>query len=157
MTRCLIVIDMQEDYVGMNRDLKRYPYDASTLIEAINERIVDYSPGNVFYVVNRFFYEPRRSPKALAAGLDKVSDNVFEKRHGSFFTNAQLRGHLSEIDVDSFEMVGVDGNYCVARSASDAARRGFSVLCNEHCIGIADQSRYTRTRAKLARKSVKFI
>jgi len=40
--KALIVIDMQEEYVGQKRNKKRYPYDSEQLIKNINLRIATY-------------------------------------------------------------------------------------------------------------------
>jgi len=40
--KALIVIDMQEEYVGQKRNKKRYPYDSEQLIKNINSRIATY-------------------------------------------------------------------------------------------------------------------
>lgn len=154
---CLLVIDMQEEYVGEGRNRRSHPYDALALIEAVNGRIADYPPEHVFYVLNRFFYESRKSPKTLVAGLDRVSGNVFEKRRGNAFTNPELALRLRAMDARSLELVGVDGNYCVAASALGGVREGFQTACNEHCIGTANKRKYERTRRKLAENSVRFI
>lgn len=157
MAGCLLVIDMQEEYVGEGGNMRSHPYDAPALIAAINGRIAEYRSEHVFYVLNRFFYEPRKSPKTLVEGLDRVSGNVFEKRRGNAFTNPELAQRLRAMNAGSLEFVGVDGNHCVAHSALGGVREGFHVTCNERCIGTADRHKYERTRRKLAEHSVIFI
>ena len=55
----LIVIDMQEDYVGQNRNKKRYPYISEQLVDNINLRIVDYKRNNdmVIHVNNLLYFD----------------------------------------------------------------------------------------------------
>ena len=157
MAGCLLVIDMQEEYVGEGGNMRSHPYDAPALIAAINGRIAEYRSEHVFYVLNRFFYEPRKSPKTLVEGLDRVSGNVFEKRRGNAFTNSELAQRLRAMNADSLEFVGVYGNYCVADSALGGVREGFQTSCNERCIGTVNKRKYVRTRRKLAENSVSFI
>lgn len=54
--KCLLVIDMQEDYVGNKRNKKRYPYDEKKLILNINKKISEYPAEMVFYITNKFWW-----------------------------------------------------------------------------------------------------
>lgn len=62
--KCLLVIDMQEDYVGDSRNVKMYPYNTKELIDLINEKILEYPSESVIYIVNKFFWELSRKPKS---------------------------------------------------------------------------------------------
>lgn len=54
--KCLLVIDMQEDYVRNKRNKKRYPYDEKKLILNINKKISEYPAEMVFYITNKFWW-----------------------------------------------------------------------------------------------------
>jgi nicotinamidase-related amidase len=149
--KALLVIDMQEDYVGENRNKKRFPYHPETLIPRINQRIQDFnSEGNlVVYILNRFFYQSKRYTPQLVQGLRIVNDKTFVKNRVSCFTNPELTRFLRENHVTELETVGVDGNYCVAASARAGVKKGFSVLFNQQCVEAAKKDRFGKTITRL--------
>lgn len=153
----LLVIDMQEEYVGTKRNQKRYHYDTQSLISKINERIEQYPAENVIYIVNKFFWEIGKTPKAFVNGLNVVSSNAYTKRKSSAFSNTKLLEYMQRMNITSLELVGVDGNYCVANTALDGIKKGLDILCNEYCIGTSNQAKFTRTRMTLLKKGVQFI
>jgi nicotinamidase-related amidase len=65
--KALLVIDMQEDYVGEKRNEKRFPYHPEILIPRINQRISDFTSERnlVLYVMNRFFIKVENSSHSL--------------------------------------------------------------------------------------------
>ncbi len=153
----LLVIDMQEDYVGAKRNKKRYPYDTQKLIVEINKRIEQYSDETVIYIANKFFWEIEKAPKTYVNGLNIVSSNSYMKRKSSAFSNEELLKYLQKMNITSLELVGVDGNYCVANTALDGIKKGFAILFNEYCIGISNQAKFTKTKKTLLKKGVQFI
>lgn len=155
--RCLLVIDMQEYLIGVDRNKKKHPYDAENLIECINERIISYSAESVIYITNKFFWELGKEPKKLVLGMKVVSDNIFEKRKNSCLSNHDLLTYLKKMGANELELVGVDGNYCVAASAIDGVKKGFSVFCNESCIGAGNVEKFKKVKTILAKESVEFI
>lgn len=152
--KCLLVIDMQEDYVGDSRNIRLYPYNAKELIYAINKKISEYTNESVIYIVNRFFWESGRKPKSLVDGLSVISNNVFEKRRASCFSNKQLLEYLQEINAIELELVGVDGNYCVGASAIDGISKKYKILFNESLIGIGNYRKFKKTKKKLQKMGV---
>lgn len=154
--RCLLVIDMQEDYVGDLRNVRVYSYKAKELIHSINNKISEYPNESVIYVVNRFFWEIGRKPKKLVQGLYVVSNNVFEKRKASCFSNKQLLEYLQKINASELELVGVDGNYCVGASAIDGITKQYKILFNESLIGIGNYGKFKKMKRKLKKIGVIF-
>jgi nicotinamidase-related amidase len=154
--KCLLVIDMQEEYVGASRNTRMYPYNAKELIDSINERISEYPNESVIYIVNRFFWEIRRKPKRLVDGLSVISNNVFEKRKASCFSNKRLLEYLQEINASELELVGVDGNYCVGSSALDGITKKYKILLNESLIGIGNYGKFKKMKKKLMEMGVIF-
>lgn len=155
--KCLLVIDMQEDYVGDSRNIKVYPYKAKELIQSINDKILEYPRKSVIYIVNRFFWEIGRKPKKLVNGLSVVSNNVFEKRKASCFSNKKLSEYLQKMNASEFELVGVDGNYCVGASAIGGIANQYKILFNESLVGVVDYNKFKRTKKKLEKMGVIFI
>ncbi|MGE5627930.1 MAG: isochorismatase family protein [Solirubrobacterales bacterium] len=154
----LLVIDMQEDYVGASRNKKMFPYNAEELIQSINEKIGEYPKDAVIYIVNRYLWEFSNKPKKLVNGLLVVSNNVFEKRKMSCFSNNKLLEFLTMGNASELEIVGVDGNYCVGASAFDGAKKNFEILFNEALVGVGNKSKFEKTKNKLlAAKGIRII
>ena len=146
--KALIVIDMQDEYVGKDRNQKRFPYDSERLIKNINMRIDEYERNRdlVMYVKNK-----RKTDRAsdLVDGLRLASELVFEKDRASCFSNSSLLAYLTDKEVREIELAGVDGNSCVGISALDGIRYGFTICLSLPCIGIANEERFNLTREKL--------
>lgn len=155
--RYLLVIDIQEDYMGTKRNKKLYPYDTEKLINAVNKRIEEYPANSVIYILNKFFWELNKQQKAPAKGLNIASDIFFEKKKKSAFSNVRLLEYLQNMNVKSLELVGVDGNYCVGYTALDGIEKGFQIICNQSCIGVKDAGKFKNMKKRLLKKSVQFI
>lgn len=153
----LLVIDMQEDYIGTKRNKKLYPYDTEKLIDTINKRINEYPSESVIYITNKFLWEFSKEQKELVKELNIVSNNFFEKKKKSAFSNDKLLEYLQKMNVKSLELVGVDGNYCVGYTALDGIRKGFHIICNESCIGVRDIEKFKKMKMRLSKKLVQFI
>ena len=151
--RALIVIDMQDDYVGQNRNQKRYPYDSEQLVDNINMRIADYEQRNdlVVYIKNK---GKSTYISDFVPSLRLASDLVFEKDKASCFSNSALLSYLTEKPVNEIELAGVDGNSCIAISAADGAKLGFSISISLPCIGIANEERFATTKEKLLKANI---
>jgi len=145
--KALLVIDMQEDYIGETRNVERFPYQSEILISRINQRIQDFNNERnlVIYILNRFFYQSKKFTPQLVKGLHIVSDHIFIKNRVSCFHNSELIRSLHENNVTELEMIGVDGNYCVAASARAGVKNGFPVVFNHHCIGAAKTDKLNKT------------
>lgn len=61
----LLVIDMQEDYVGSQKNKKRYSYETKNLFQCINNRINECLNDLVIYITNKFNWEFSNTPKSL--------------------------------------------------------------------------------------------
>lgn len=157
MMEYLLVIDMQDDYVGENRNMNRYPYNTKELIKNINKRISDYPEKSVIYITNQFFWEFGKEPKKLADGLNVVSNSIYQKKRKSAFSIQKLQDFLQKESAISLEIIGVDGNYCIGSTALDGVKKGFSICCNEKCIGVGRSEKFKKIKAKLIKGGVKFI
>lgn len=167
--KALLVIDMQEDYVGKARNKRLFSYDSEKLIKNINIKIHEYEKSNdvIVYIrnkkenslFNRIFYKYgiEDTPGIqLVEGLDIVSSHIFDKSMACCFTNASLVTFLKKNDISKLELTGVDGNACVGLSAIGGAILHFNVtiLCN--CIGIANPRKTGKMKSKLVKSGVKF-
>ncbi|MCH5255426.1 MAG: cysteine hydrolase, partial [Lachnospiraceae bacterium] len=149
--------DMQEDYMGTKRNKKLYSYDTEKLINTINKRIAEYPAESVIYITNKFFWEFGKKQKKLVKGLNVVSNNFFEKKKKSAFSNDKFLEYLKKMDVKSLELVGVDGNYCVGYTALDGVRRGLQITCNESCVGVRNIEKFRKMKMRLSKELVQFI
>lgn len=155
--RFLLIIDMQEDYTGENRNRKRFPYDIEPLIDNVNHRINSYSREHIVYIKNQFFWEPPKREKSLSKGMNVVSNQIFTKRNNNSFKNIEFANFLREKNVTELEIIGIDGNYCVKATAIAASKAGYKVFLNENCIGIADTKKFRKSKMKMKRIGVRFL
>lgn len=155
--RYLLVVDMQEDYIGTRRNKMLYPYDTEKLINNINKRISEYPSESVIYITNKFIWEFGKEQKELVKGLNIVSNNFFGKKKKSAFSNDKLLEYLQKMNVKSLELAGIDGNYCVGYTALDGVRKGFHIICNESCIGVRNVEKFKNMKIRLSKELVQFI
>ncbi len=155
--RFLLIIDMQEDYTGENRNRKRFPYDIEPLIDNVNNRIDSYSREHIVYIKNQFFWESPKREKSLSKGMNVVSNQIFTKRNNNSFKNIEFANFLREKNVTELEIIGIDGNYCVKATAIAASKAGYEVFLNENCIGIADTKKYRKSKMKMKRIGVRIL
>ena len=114
----LLVIDMQQKYMNS------YEPD---LIMRVNNRIKEAVEADVpvVYVRNVGKIENIDNYN-LADDLDIVSDCSFTKRWPSAFSSKEFVSFIECLNVDVINMVGIDGRCCVARTAMDAVKRGYT-------------------------------
>ena len=152
----LFVIDMQETYVGKSN---KYGYESDLLLTAVNARIRKAKAVGelVIYIKNVATRKNGEFIPELATGLEMVSHQIIEKRAASVFSNPLLVEILNANKVTHIEVVGVDGNCCVASSALDAAKAGYSVTFPLHCIGIRNMQRFQKTQQRLTEKGIAVV
>lgn len=149
----LIVIDMQEDYIGEKSKYNYYPH---ILIDKINERITAAVNCDemIIYVKNVGRRNKESYVSDFVQGLSVVSNCIVEKGKSSVFDNSTLVDILKENGTVNIEFIGIDGNCCVASSAIDASKLGFSVVFPLTYIGVKSKERFSKTREKLRKANV---
>ena len=152
----LIVIDMQADYIGEKSKNKYY---SQTLIDKINERIAMGTEhgDTVFYVKNVGRRNKARYVSDFAEGLAVISNYIVEKDKSSIFSNPTLLEILKEKEIRNIECIGIDGNCCVASSAIEASKLGFSVIFPLTYIGIKSMECFSKTRERLMKANVQIV
>lgn len=155
--RYLLIIDMQEDYIGEKRNKKKFPYDVKTLIDNVNHKINSYSKEYIVYIKNQFLWESKKSEKLLSKEMNVVSNQIFTKRNINTFKNIKFANFLKEKNVTELEIIGIDGNYCVKATAIAASKLVYEVFLNENCIGIADTKKYEKSKTEMERMGIKFL
>ena len=90
----------------------------------------------------------------LAAPFAGLADEVLVKRVQDAFETGELDRLLARLDVGAVSVVGLDFNYCVAKTALAARERGFDVEVLQQGALAADQALAVTTRATLAAKAI---
>lgn len=101
----------------------------------------------LFIFRNKFFWQLNFSK--LVTGLDVVSDFVFDKKRQSYFSNRSLRKFIKEKDISSIEMVGIDGSYCVGKSALEGRNIGLSIAISQTGVGISNKAKFVKMKRRL--------
>lgn len=166
MKKALLVIDMQEATVGTHAKFFKYDLD---LLNRVNNVIDKTNASLVIYIkhlmkknlINMMlapvkFFEGTASVEWVN-GLKIVSPNCFTKYEGNAFSNTELTNFLKGKDIDTIELIGVDGGACVALTAMGACKNGFKAVLNTQAIGTVFKSKRDRYFNKLKRLGAEFV
>lgn len=160
--KVLFVVNMQEFYVGRNRD-KSCTYPVDRLIEGVNARIKEYEAENVYYIVTvkkGLFGAPAPKEGSAEAGfipkLKIVSRNIYQKNKPDAFTSSVLEDACRARMIKEIEMVGVDAVdvYSTAVGAIDC---GMRVIFNDNCIFAADMAKSQKAAEGIDQSKVEYI
>lgn len=148
--KALVVVDVQEDY------MKKY---APRLYQTINRFIAqaEEKREHIIYVKNIKNLSGGPEISEFLQALDIVSPHIFFKDKASAFSNPDFKDFLNQSGVTDLEIVGVDGCGCVASTALDGCKQGFSVTLPCPAIGIANQERFVNIKTKLKKNGVKVL
>lgn len=91
----------------------------------------------------------------MIAPLDNLADHTVVKRVQDGFETDQLDRLLMQLDVGKLRIVGLDMNYCVARTALAARQRGYEVEIIRQGVLTADEKKAAKTCDMLREKQVK--
>lgn len=147
--KALLVIDVQSCY------MEKYEDD---LLGKINQRIrtAQNEQECIIYVRNTKRLRSGKKTAEFAEGLSVVSEHIFCKEHADAFSNKQLSDLLEQKEVKEVEIIGVDGNFCVAASAAGAKKLGYQVFLRLECIGVQNSFRFFHTKQVLLKKGIFF-
>jgi nicotinamidase-related amidase len=171
MKKALLIIDAQEDFIGEQRNRKKFDYeDVDELISNINDKIKTYEKNNdiVIYIANvlpnNFFYKKLFGYSLVGtkgAKLDKrikiISQNYFEKQFGNAFRNNNLIKFIKENRINQVELVGVDGSGCIFKTAKGAVKIGLNVIISSDSIGTINTDKLIKISHKLKSIGVAYI
>lgn len=139
--KALLVIDVQEDYTGINGK-QPVPYkDVEEQIATIN-KLIDYASNSgieVAYIRQTFdnnFVAHLLGGRAIEGQLGVefdsririVNKNDFTKKISDAFSNPRLEEFLFKNHVNEVYLVGLDAAYCVYYTALGAINRGYKVV-----------------------------
>ncbi|QLF69851.1 isochorismatase family protein [Peteryoungia desertarenae] len=91
---------------------------------------------------------------ALAAPFAGLADHVLVKRVQDSFETGELDALLEKLDIGRLRIVGLDMNYCVAKTALAARLRGYAVEIVTAATLAANPAATARTCAALAEHGV---
>lgn len=145
--KALLVMDIQTGYLGK--------YD-ETLVERINQRIEEAFEQKeiIIYVKNAKKLRGGVKIDDLEKDLFIRSSYILTKGTASVFSNEKLEQILKKNQVTELEVIGIDGNSCVASSALDASRRGYQVTMPCEYIGVKNSERFEARKALLAEQGI---
>lgn len=148
--KALLVTDIQEGYIEK--------YDKG-LLPRINRRIAlaVENQETVIYVKNVRKLRSGARTDEFAQDLHIVSPHIVFKETSSAFSGTGLLDMLREEQVSEIEIVGIDGNSCIARSALDARSHGYKAVLPCACIGVKNTERFEKTKLLLAEKGIAVI
>ena len=167
--KALLVIDMQNDYLGPKRKAM-FSYDSAELTASVNRAIHRYQSegADILYIAhilpniatNRWFigFSIKGTEGAkLYDGLDIVSDLYFEKNLSNTYTAKRFREFMKEKQYDEVAICGLDECGCVGKTALGAAKTGVRVVLLENCIGRRfPQDKVRKMREKLKQHGVQY-
>jgi nicotinamidase-related amidase len=90
----------------------------------------------------------------LAAPFCNAADHVLVKRVQDAFETKELDALLKQLNVGKLRLVGLDTNYCVAKTALAARQRGYEVEIVEQGILSADPETAKKTLDMLRGENV---
>ena len=145
----LLVIDMQQKY------MKDYEPD---LISRVNVRIQEAVSKNrpIIYVKN--IGNPENEEKyVLADGLNVATKYVFKKKWPSAFSSKEFVNFVEDIGVDAFDVVGVDGRCCVAQTALEAKKRGYTTRLFLDSVAARSDNFYVKELPQMEEAGIEII
>ncbi|MEP4198645.1 MAG: isochorismatase family cysteine hydrolase [Aliishimia sp.] len=93
----------------------------------------------------------------VAAPFDGLASYEIVKRVQDAFETSQLDTLLETLKVGKLSIVGLDTNYCIAKTALAARQRGYEVEIVKRAVLSADQKNAVQTLDMLAGKHVKLV
>ena len=150
MAKALLVIDMQGEYI------EKYP---SALLKRINKRIEKSALDKemIIYIKNTKALRSEKYTDNFAAGLSLCSEFVICKEKADAFSNSALQSILVQNRITEVELVGIDGNSCIAKTAIGAINHGYKTILQNEYIGIQNLERYENTKKSLLARGIVII
>ena len=156
--KALLVIDIQEDYTGVNSSKKLRYKDADKLVIRVNKIIEECTKNDIDLIYIKQEFEgviPILLTKLFSHGsaikgtpgaefdkrLNRVSKNCFSKSMPSSFSNSELKKYLEENKIQELYIVGLDGQFCVKETVKDAIKEKYRVNLINNAILFKNESK----------------
>ena len=168
--KALLVVDMQLDFLGENAKMP-IENQVEDLIQTVNCIIDDYNSKGykIIYINNAFskydianFFRNKASIKGTAgAEIDPrikiVSENIFEKKRSSAFSNKDFEEYLINNQINELYMTGLMAEGCVYKTAISGLDRKYTINYIENAVGVWKMKNLEPTKEKLNKKGAKVI
>lgn len=138
---------MQEGYI------EKY---SSFPLARINERLQPATVDKEFTVSvkNTKRLKSGKKTEELAENLNICSESILCRERASAFSNPELQGMLRKNRITETEMIGIDGNSCIANTAINSVKNGYKTILPCAYIGGENAIRFEKTKASLLKKGI---
>jgi len=151
--KALVVVDMQEDYIG---EKSKYKFlNKQEIINNINNRITELKQENAIIIYMKNMRKGYTSD--FVKGLYITADLIFIKEKSSSFSSDDFVTYIFSNNINDIEVVGIDGNCCVKTTAIDGIKNDLTVTIPLSCIGAINKERFLKTKQELIKQQVKII
>ena len=93
----------------------------------------------------------------IATQFEGLAEHVVVKRVQDSFETGELDKLLEELNVGKLRIVGLDTNFCLAKTGLAARQRGYEVVILKQGILTMDHHTAEKTLNKLAKKGIKLL
>ena len=147
MMKALLVVDVQAGYI------EKYP---PALLKCINARIEKAVSDKelIVYIKNTKTLRRGKYTNDFATGLSICSELIICKEKADAFSNDELHKLLTQKQITTVELVGIDGNSCIAKTAISAISYGYDTILQSDCVGVQNAERFITTKKMLSEKGV---
>ena len=173
MKKALLVIDIQNDFLGEDRNKSKFSYkNIDKLISNINENVEkNIEEGNVIiyiaHVIDNNFISKKLFGYAISGtegaqlykGLKSDFDfHYFEKKKANAFSVNELRFLLENNNVNTVQICGIDEGGCVSATAKGAVKLGLKVeMLKDSIDTVFPIKKVVKLREELKGKGVNYI
>ncbi|SHJ11550.1 Nicotinamidase-related amidase [Clostridium cavendishii DSM 21758] len=172
--KALLVIDIQEDYTGLEAK-PPFPYkDSERLIKIVNNMIDEASKKDIVVVyisqefdgfvgktISKLFGHGTAIKGNSGAEFDKriniISNHCFTKNMPDAFTNHKLEMFLDEHQINELYLVGLDAAACVYFTAKGALKRGYNVSIIKDGIVLLEEKKWDSVLKKFEDNGITLI
>jgi len=169
MKKALLVIDLQNDYLGEKRK-KQFTYDTNNLIKSVNALIETYhlNDCDIIYIehniqniwTNRILFGHSiagTEGAKLYGGLKIISNYHFTKLFPDAFSSKEFKNFIKEKGYESVAICGLDENGCVSATAKGAIKNGLSVeMLTEGIVTRFPVTKVEKLRKELKTKGIRY-
>lgn len=173
MKKALLVIDIQNDFLGENRNKKKFAYkNVDQLISNINNNVeknieegneiiyIAHVLDNTFISRKLYGYAISGTEGAQLCSNLKVSPDYhyFEKKHANAFSVKELRFFLENHNINKIQICGIDEGGCVSATAKGAVKLGLKVeMLKDSIDTVFPIKKVVKLREQLKKKGVSYI
>lgn len=172
MKKALLVVDVQDDFLGNRRDIFKFNYenDVVDLICNINEAITEYKNNGdeviyISHVIPSSFINKKligygisgTEGAKISEDIDIVSENYFEKQSLNAFKNNNLIKFIKERNITKVDIVGTNGCGEITATAVGAVDAGLEVEIIKEAVAQPCSSKKDRFCMKLRKLGVQYV